>query len=333
MPGIAVDAMSGDNDPQAAVTATLKMAREKPDFIFQLVGKEAVIAPLLDSPPPNIHIVEASEVVGMDEPPTHAIRRRDSSMRRAVKLVATGDADAVVSGGNTGALLGVGHTVIRRLDGVERPVIAAFVPNPNIPGGCCMLDLGANVYCTAAMLQQFARMGAALVRALRGVAKPRVGLLNVGEESFKGREEVREAAALLQDEPDMELVGNVEGFDLYRGDCDVIVCDGFTGNVALKVSEGLVDMMSGMIKKAFNRNLNCKLRGLIAMPVLNTLRQEFDSRHYNGACVLGLRGIVVKSHGNADATAFYSALNYAFRASQEDLAGIIAAMPQNGGVG
>jgi glycerol-3-phosphate acyltransferase PlsX len=183
------------------------------------------------------------------------------------------------------------------------------------------------------MLQQFARMGAALVRALRGVAKPRVGLLNVGEESFKGREEVREAAALLQDEPDMELVGNVEGFDLYRGDCDVIVCDGFTGNVALKVSEGLVDMMSGMIKKAFNRNLNCKLRGLIAMPVLNTLRQEFDSRHYNGACVLGLRGIVVKSHGNADATAFYSALNYAFRASQEDLAGIIAAMPQNGGVG
>ena len=328
--GVAVDAMSGENDPAAAVAATVKIAAQQPSAHFWLAGQPDAICPLLGKThPSNIDIAPAAEVVSMDEPLVRAIRRRDSSMRRAIELVANGDANTVVSSGNTGALVGLGYTVIGMIDGIQRPVIASFIPNQNIAAGCCMLDLGANVDCSAEMLRQFALMGAAQVRALRGVAKPRVGLLNIGEESFKGREEVRQAAELLADEPSIELVGNVEGFDLYLGDCDVIACDGFTGNVALKVSEGLADMIGGMIKNAFHKNWQTKLCGLFAAPVLGTLRSDLDSRKYNGACVLGMRGTMVKSHGGADAEAFYSALNYAVDASRENLAGAISTMPQS----
>lgn len=327
MSNIAVDAMSGENDPQAAVAASLRMAVKRPDMNFFLCGDKAKIAPLLGDAPDNVNIVEAAEVAGMSELPSRAIRRRDTSMRRAMELVAEGRAQAVVSAGNTGALLGIGLLVLRAASGVQRPAIASFMPNPNFTGGCCMLDLGANVECSAAMLRQFALMGGALTTAVRGVKNPRVGLLNIGEENFKGNGQVREAAAMLKKMPSINFIGNVEGNDIYLGDCEVIVCDGFTGNVALKTSEGLARMISGMIKNAFARNVSAKICGALASPVLSRLRTDMDARRYNGACFLGLRGVVVKSHGNADDTAFFAALEYAVCASRHNLAGIIEAMP------
>ena len=323
--------MSGENDPQAAVAACLRMAARRPETHFSLCGDKAKIMPLCKELPANVRIVEAAEVASMDEPPSRAIRRRGTSMRRAVELVAAGEAQAVVSAGNTGALLGVGLLLLRAVAGVQRPAIASFMPNPNFAGGCCMLDLGANVECSAVMLRQFAMMGAALTTAVRGVKKPRVGLLNIGAENFKGSEQLRQVAAMLEVAPDIDFVGNVEGNDIYLGDCDVIVCDGFTGNVALKTSEGLARMIGGMIKNAFNRNTTAKICGVLASPVLSQLRHEMDIRRYNGACFLGLRGVVVKSHGNADETAFFAALEYAVRASQHNLTGIIEAMPEIAG--
>ena len=320
--------MSGENDPAAAVEATLRMAREHSDMHFFLAGRRAELEPLVAGAPSNIGIEDASEVVDMREPPKRAIRRRDTSMRKAMELVAENRAKAAVSAGNTGALLGVGLLVVGKVEGVARPAIASFMPNPNLDGGCCMLDLGANVECTAEMLEQFAQMGAALAGAVRGVDSPRVGLLNVGEEHFKGGEQLRAAAARLRELSGVNFAGNVEGFDIYLGDCDVIVCDGFTGNVALKTSEGLARMISGMIRGAFRRDALSALCGTLASPVLARLRRDMDARRYNGACFLGMRGLVVKSHGNADATAFYSALNYAARAARNDVAGVIRAIPR-----
>ena len=326
MLSIAVDAMSGENDPAAAAAASLRAARDYPDIHFILVGRRAELAPLLGDTPPNIEVENAEEIVQMREPPKNAIRRRDTSMRRAMQLVAENRAAAIVSAGNTGALLGVGLTVAGKVEGVLRPAIASFMPNPNLDGGCCMLDLGANVECSAEMLRQFAQMGAALASAVRGAVSPKVGLLNVGEEHFKGGEQIRAAAALLHDTPDINFIGNVEGSDIYLGECDVIVCDGFTGNVALKTSEGLARMISGMIRGAFRRDALSMLCGTLASPVLARLRQEMDARRYNGACFLGMRGLVVKSHGNADETAFYSALLYAVRAAQRDIVNSIGEM-------
>ncbi|MGI9297174.1 MAG: phosphate acyltransferase PlsX [Gammaproteobacteria bacterium] len=328
MISIAVDAMSGENDPAAAVAASLRMAREHSDMHFFLAGRRAALEPLTADAPPNIGIEDAAEVVAMREPPKRAIRRRGTSMRRAMELVAENRAQAVVSAGNTGALLGVGLLVAGKIAGVPRPAIASFMPNTNLDGGCCMLDLGANVECSAEMLQQFARMGAALATAVRGVVAPRVGLLNVGEEHFKGGEVLRAAAARLREMKDINFAGNVEGFDIYLGKCDVIVCDGFTGNVALKTSEGLARMISGMIRGAFRRDALSTVCGALASPVLSRLRRDMDARRSNGACFFGVGGLVVKSHGKADATAFSSALNSAARAARRDVVGVIRAMPR-----
>ena len=328
MLSIAVDAMSGENDPAAAASASLRMARENPDMRFILAGQRAALEPLLKNAPANIALENADGVVAMREPPRGAIRRRDTSMRKAMELVAENRAQAVVSAGNTGALLGIGLLVAGKVEGVARPAIASFMPNPNLDGGCCMLDLGANVECTAEMLQQFAMMGAALASAVRGIAEPKVGLLNVGEEHFKGGEQIRAAAARLRDAENVNFAGNVEGFDIYLGECDVIVCDGFTGNVALKTAEGLARMISGMIRGAFRRDALSTICGALASPVLNRLRRDMDARRYNGACFLGMQGLVVKSHGNADETAFYSAISYAARAARRDVVGAIRAMPQ-----
>ena len=328
MVSIAVDAMSGENDPEAAVAASLRMARAHPETQFLLAGNTKVLEPLLSGAPANVSAEHAEEVAGMDEPPARVIRRRNTSMWRALSLVAEGRAQAAVSAGNTGALLGMGMLTVGAVEGIQRPAIASFMPNPKLDGGCCLLDLGANMECSAEMLRQFALMGAALVSAVRGVKNPRVGLLNVGEEVFKGKSGLKQAAELLGKDGGINFTGNVEGFDIYMGDCDVIVCDGFTGNVALKTSEGLARMISGMIKNAFQRNLLSVTCGVFAAPVLSHLRRDMDIRRYNGACMLGMRNLVVKSHGNADDTAFYSALNYAMRAGHQDLSRIISAIPQ-----
>ena len=328
MYSIAVDAMSGENDPQAATQAVIRMAREYPDIHFFLTGKQAILSPLLSDAPDNIDIENAAQIVDMQDPPKSAIRRRNTSMRRAMELIAENRAQAAVSAGNTGALLGIGLMVAGKVEGIERPAIASFMPNPKLDGGCCLLDLGANVECSADMLRQFALMGASLATAVRGVQSPRIGLLNVGEEYFKGSEQLQRAAAQLRQIDNINFVGNVEGFDIYLGDCDVIVCDGFVGNVALKTSEGLARMIGGMISDAFRRDWLSTACGALASPVLMRLRREIDTRRYNGACFLGMRGLVVKSHGNADATAFYSALDYARRASRHDWANIIQTMPQ-----
>lgn len=319
--------MSGENDPAAAAAASLRMAREHSDMHFILVGQRGKLESLLRGAPPNIAVEDAEEIVAMREPPKQAIRRRGTSMRRAMELIAENRAAAVVSAGNTGALLGVGLMIAGKVEGILRPAIASFMPNPKLDGGCCMLDLGANVECSAEMLRQFAQMGAALAAAVRGVSSPRVGLLNVGEEHFKGGEQIRAAAALLREAPGINFAGNVEGGDIYLGECDVIVCDGFTGNVALKTSEGLARMISGMIRGAFRRDVLSKVCGAMASPVLSQLRRDMDARRYNGACFLGMRGLVVKSHGNADETAFYSALRYAARAARRDIVSSIGAMP------
>ena len=261
----------------------------------------------------------------MDEPPAGAIRKRDSSMRRALELVANRQADAMVSAGNTGALLGLGVLVLRLVVGAARPAIASFVPNLRKPGDfSCMLDLGANVECDAEMLRQFGVMGAALARAVKGVSKPSVKLLNIGEEQFKGRDELKDAAAKLEKEPDLQFAGNMEGYDIYRGEADVIVCDGFTGNIALKVSEGLAAMLSRKIRRAFRQTPLAVACGIAAWPVLKKLREEMDHRKYNGAFLLGLRGLVVKSHGNADAEAFSAAIQFAAQTGHKDLVGVIA---------
>ena len=324
---IAVDAMSGENDPQAAVAASLRMAREHPDTRFLIAGNTGALAPLLSGAPSNVSAEHADEVAAMDELPARAIRRRNTSMWRALSLAAEGRAQAAVSAGNTGALLGMGMLTVRAVEGIQRPAIASFMPNANLEGGCCLLDLGANLECSAEMLRQFALMGAALVSAVRGVENPRVGLLNVGEEVFKGGGSLKQAAELLKNDAGVNFAGNVEGFDIYLGNCDVVVCDGFTGNVALKTSEGLARMISGMIQNAFRRNMLSAACGVFAAPVLAHLRREMDARRYNGACMLGMRNLVVKSHGNADDTAFYSALNYAMRAGR-DFSRIVSAIPQ-----
>ena len=243
----------------------------------------------------------------MDDPVEVALRRKkDSSMRLAAQAVKDGDADACISAGNTGAWMAISRYVLKTLDGIDRPAIATALPNQK-GGATTMLDLGANVDCTAEHLLQFAIMGTALAQADDPAIKPSVGLLNIGEEAIKGNEVVKQAAELLK-ASNLNFYGNVEGDDIFKGTVDVIVCDGFVGNVVLKSVEGLAKMLASMIRHEFTRNPFTKLAGLIAKPVLNRFRQRVDNRRYNGAALLGLRGVVIKSHGSADAYAFGCAL-------------------------
>ena len=321
--------MGGDHGLVVTLPAALAFARRQPEVHLLLVGRQPQIEPMIVGATdvrPRLEIVHADEVVGMDDPPAQALRgKRNSSMRIAINQVKDGRADAAVSAGNTGALMALSRFVLKTLDGIDRPAIASALPNQT-GGTTTMLDLGANVDSSAEHLLQFAVLGAALVSALEDKERPSVGLLNIGEEVIKGNEVVKQAAELLRASP-LNFYGNVEGNDIYKGTTDVVVCDGFVGNVALKTSEGLAQMLAGMIKEEFTRGPMSKLLAAFAYPVLARFKKRVDHRRYNGASLLGLRGIVIKSHGSADAYAFEQALRRGFEAARHDLlARTIAAM-------
>jgi len=311
---IAIDCMGGDFGLPVTIPAAIEFARKFPDSRLLLVGLpdaiEAALAEHKDAPRERLEIVPATEVVSMDDPVEVALRRKkDSSMRLAAQAVKDGRADACVSAGNTGAWMAISRYVLKTLDGIDRPAIATSIPNQT-GRATTVLDLGANVDCTAEHLLQFAIMGAALTQAVDHRDNPSVGLLNIGEEVIKGNEVVKEAAELLRRSP-LNFQGNVEGNDIFKGTVDVVVCDGFVGNVVLKSVEGLAKMLSSVIREEFKRNLVTLLAGAIARPVLNRLRNRVDNRRYNGAALLGLRGVVIKSHGSADVYAYGFALQRA----------------------
>ena len=310
---VAVDAMGGDHGPEVTVPAALELLERDPGVSIILVGLpdriEAVLRRRQAVPSSRLQIHAATEVVAMDEPPAQALKRKkDSSMRVAIELVRDGHAACCVSAGNTGAMMATARFVIKMMPGIERPAIATTLPAIN--GHVYVLDLGANVDCDAEHLYQFGLMGAILAAAVDGKERPSVGLLNIGHEAIKGSEVIKQAAELLRASP-INFHGNVEGDDIYRGTVDVVVCDGFVGNVVLKTSEGLAWMLGQMIRREFQRNFLTRLAALVAMPVLNRFRRQVDHRQYNGASLLGLKGVVVKSHGGADAYAFRHALQYA----------------------
>lgn len=305
--------MGGDHGPGVVVPAALQAIASNTELAIILVGDRSTIEAELrrhrSEAGKRLRIHHASQVVGMDELPSSALRnKKDSSMRVAIDLVKAGAAQACVSAGNTGALMATARFVLKTLPGIDRPAICTSIPS--IEGHNHILDLGANVDCTPEHLYQFAVMGSVLANAVDGVAKPRVGLLNIGEEEIKGNEVVKEAHKLLQ-ESGLNYVGYIEGDGVFKGGTDVVVCDGFNGNVMLKTTEGVAKMISHFMNEAFTRNLLTRLAALTALPVLKALRQRIDPRRYNGASLLGLRGIVVKSHGGADALAFATAIKIA----------------------
>ena len=312
---VAIDCMGGDHGVRVTVTAAIEWSRRDPHCHFVLVGLQEQIQAELQrigvAAGERLRVHHASEVVAMDEPPANALRgKKDSSMRVAIDLVKSGEAQACVSAGNTGALMAISRFVLKTLPGIDRPAIATMLPTRN--GHTHILDLGANVDCTAEHLLQFAIMGAELVASVEHKERPTVGLLNIGEEAIKGNEVVKEAALLLR-ASGLNFHGNVEGDDIYKGTTDVVVCDGFVGNVALKASEGLAQMLSTYLREEFGRTLLTRLAGLVAMPVLKAFKNRVDHRRYNGASLLGLRGVVIKSHGSADAFAFCCAIEHAIK--------------------
>ncbi|HYN26923.1 MAG TPA: phosphate acyltransferase PlsX [Burkholderiales bacterium] len=318
---IALDCMGGDHGAHVTVPAALDFLDGVEDAQVVLVGiPEEIDAELKRRRAKaggRIRIEAATEVVAMDEAPASALRgKRDSSMRLAINLVKSEQADACVSAGNTGALMAMSRFVLKMLPGIERPAIASFLPTQR--GRTCVLDLGANVDCTAEHLLQFGVMGSSLVSAVEHVEHPTVGLLNIGEEEIKGNEVVKQAAELMRDSS-LNFYGNIEGTDIYKGTTDVIVCDGFVGNVALKTSEGLAQMLAIYLRQEFGRNLFTRLSGAMALPVINAFRRRVDPRRYNGASLLGLKGIVVKSHGSADSFGLRFAIQRAYEEAHNDM--------------
>jgi len=311
---IAVDAMGGDHGPSVTVSASLRFLEEAPDARVILVGNEDAIRKVIAAARVRMSerasVQPASEMVEMHEAPADALRKKkDSSMRVAINLVKNGAAQACVSAGNTGALMAISRFVLKTLPGIDRPAIASQLPTRQ--GVTTALDLGANVNCTAGQLLQFAIMGSALVAAVEGIERPSVGLLNIGEEEIKGNDVVKEAAELLKSSG-LNFYGNVEGTDIYKGTTDVIVCDGFVGNVALKTSEGLATMLADYLREEFTRNPLRKSLALVALPAINAFKRRVDPRRYNGATLIGLKGVVIKSHGSADPLAFRFALRKAY---------------------
>lgn len=310
---IALDVMGGDHGRSVVMPAARAALGAMRDIRLLLVGDEVAIQPHLqqwsDAETRRVEVVHTTQVVGMDELPAMALRnKKDSSMRRVIELVKQGQADACVSAGNTGALMATARYVLKTLPGIDRPAIATALPS--LRGHTHVLDLGANVGVEPIHLYQFAVMGSILVTAIDGLEQPRVGLLNIGSEAIKGNDQVREAATLLENSP-LNYIGFVEGNDIYCGEVDVVVCDGFIGNVALKSSEGVARMIVDNMRAEFKRSWISQLRGLVALPVLNRLRERIDPRRYNGASLLGLQGIVIKSHGSADAMSFHNAIRIA----------------------
>ncbi|MBV2235750.1 MAG: phosphate acyltransferase PlsX [Sterolibacterium sp.] len=318
---LAIDCMGGDHGPGVTVPAALDFLRKDTDCSVILVGREEVISPYLGKAAAQfagrLRIRHATETVDMTDPVATALRlKKDSSMRVAIDLVKSGEAQGAVSAGNTGALMAISRFVLKTLPGIDRPAIATAMPNIN--GYTYMLDLGANVDCEPEHLLQFAVMGAQLVSALEHKEQPSVGLLNIGEELIKGNDVVKRAGELLRDSG-LNFYGNVEGDDIFEGTVDLIVCDGFVGNVTLKASEGLAHMVFEALKHEFTRNVFTKFAALMALRVLKSFKRRFDPRRYNGAGLLGLRGVVVKSHGSADAVGFFNALERAAEAARNRL--------------
>ena len=319
----AIDCMGGDHGAHVTVPAALSVARSDRDASFILVGLQDAIERELRrngaAPDAQISVRHASQVVEMNEAPAAAMRaKKDSSMRVAVNLVEQGEAAACVSAGNTGALMAISRFVLGMLPGIDRPAIATILPS--LKGHTYILDLGANVDCTPEHLLQFGIMCSELVSSVEGKQRPTVGLLNIGAEDIKGNDQVKGAAELMR-ASSLNFYGFVEGDDIYKGTTDVVVCDGFVGNVALKTSEGLAQMLATYLREEFGRNVFSRLAGLLALPVINAFKNRVDHRRYNGASLLGLRGVVVKSHGSADAFAFGFAIR---RAIEEARTGVLA---------
>jgi len=311
--------MGGDHGPAVTVPACRQFLERHPDAHLLLVGAPDSLSSLRH---PRATVLPASEVVAMDDPVEVALRRKkDSSMRVAIQQVKAGAAEAAVSAGNTGALMALARYLLKTEDGIDRPAIASHLPNAK-GHATTVLDLGANVDCTEQHLLQFAVMGSALVSALTEDESPSVGLLNIGEEVIKGGEVIKRAGELLRAAAasgDLNFHGNVEGNDIFKGTTDIVVCDGFVGNVALKASEGLAAMVGGFLREEFSRNPLTRLAALAVYPVLAAFKKRVDYRRYNGAALLGLRGLVFKSHGSADAFAFEQALNRAYDAARHRL--------------
>lgn len=316
---IAVDCMGGDHGPSVTLPACRRFLDSHPQAALRLVGLPDKLVGFQHS---RAEIVPASEVVGMDDPVEIALRRKkDSSMRVAIMQVKDGAAQAAVSAGNTGALMAISRYILKTLDGLDRPAIAGQIPNAK-GLATTVLDLGANVDCSAEHLLQFAVMGSALVSVLNDNPAPSVGLLNIGEEVIKGNEVIKAAGELLRaagQAGDLNFYGNVEGNDIFKGTTDLVVCDGFVGNVALKASEGLAGMIASFLKTEFSSSVWTKFAALVAYPVLKAFKNRVDHRKYNGAALLGLRGLVFKSHGSADELAFGQALNRAYDAAHNQL--------------
>ena len=317
---LAVDAMGGDHGPKITVPASINALKRYDQLHIILVGdKELIEKELQKNKYTNtrLSIQHTTEVVEMDESPQSALKnKKDSSMRVAINLIKEEKAQACVSAGNTGALMATARYVLKMLPGIDRPAIATSLPSQK--GTTYMLDLGANTDCTAEHLLQFAVMGAMLVSSVTGNPNPSVGLLNIGSEDIKGNEIVKEASELLR-RSHLNFYGNVEGNDIFKGTTDVVVCDGFVGNVALKTAEGIAQLMGRFLTQEFKRNWITKVMAFVSLLVLNRFKKRLDPRRYNGASFLGLRGIVVKSHGSADSYSFFFAIQTAIEESKNNV--------------
>jgi glycerol-3-phosphate acyltransferase PlsX len=319
---IAIDCMGGDNGPAVTLPAAFNFLRHERDAAVIAVGRLDAVGPLMKEAArefgTRLRIRDASEIVEMDDPVALALRgKKDSSMRVAIDLVKSGEADAAVSAGNTGALMAISRFVLKTMPGIDRPAICSVLPT--MKGETYVLDLGANVDCGPDHLCQFGVMGAMLCAAVEHKERPSVGLLNIGEEDIKGNDVVKRAGDLLRSSG-LNFFGNVEGDDIFKGTTDVVVCDGFVGNVTLKASEGLAQMLGSFLREELSRNWIAKLGAMVALPALKAFKRRVDHRRYNGASLLGLRGIVLKSHGSADAYAFEKALH---RAAEEVRNGVL----------
>ncbi len=328
---IAIDAMGGDHGPHVTVKAALDFLSKNSDINIVLVGlSDAIHAELKVNKAAagtRLRVHHASEVVKMDDSLPVALRtKKDSSMRVTADIVKRGEADAGVSAGNTGALMAVSRFVLKTLPGIDRPAIASTLPSRT--GRTYMLDLGANVDCSAEHLRQFAIMGSALVSAIEHKDRPSIGLLNIGEEEIKGNDVVKQAGELLR-ASGLNFYGNVEGNDIYMGTVDVVVCDGFVGNVALKASEGLAKLIGERLRGEFKRTPLTRLAGLISWPVLRAFKRNLDPRRYNGASLLGLDGVIIKSHGSADVFSFEQAIH---KAAEEVRGGLLRRIADQVGV-
>ncbi len=310
---VALDVMGGDHGPLITLPAAKLAIEALPNLHLVLCGDEEIIQSHLDtlqlSNHPQLSIQHASESISMDEKPAIALRcKKDSSMRQALNLVRDEQAQACVSAGNTGALLAIAHFVLKMIPGVERPALITHLPLSDSNSHVFMLDLGANVFCNSDTLFQFALMGSVMAEQVDGIKQPKVALLNMGEEDIKGSDHIKQTAALLTASPSINYAGFIEGNDIFSGKADVIVCDGFVGNVALKTCEGVAKMVLDKVKKIVDESPFTRFLGVLLNPTLKKILKRLNPDQYNGASLLGLRGIVVKSHGNANSTAFYNAI-------------------------